>query len=148
MKRYAKHGEASVNGVTRAGVLLAIGFAVGAIAATAVTRAQAPGEIKRAILLTKPLAAQGYNGVIGRGEVPPGMAAPRHSHPGDELVILLEGEVEVELDGLPPVRVRAGEAMHVEAGRVHQPKSVGTVPAKFISVWIVEKDRPLTISAP
>jgi quercetin dioxygenase-like cupin family protein len=74
------------------------------------------------------------------------MAAPKHSHPGDEFVVLLEGEVEVELDGAPPVRVRAGEAMHVEAGRMHRPKSVGNVPAKFISVWIVEKDKPLTIN--
>jgi quercetin dioxygenase-like cupin family protein len=137
-----------VNGVVRAGLLLVIGFVAGAAAATAIVSAQAPGEIKRTILLTKPLAAQGYNGVIGRGEVPPGMAAPRHTHPGDELVVLLEGEVEVELDGALPVRVRAGEAMHVEAGRMHRPKSVGIVPAKFISVWIVEKDKPLTINVP
>jgi quercetin dioxygenase-like cupin family protein len=127
---------------------VAVGFLVGVVVATAVGKAQVPGEIKRAILLTKPLAAQGYNGVVGRGEVPPGMAAPKHSHPGDELVVLLEGEVEVELDGAPPVRVRAGEAMHVEAGRMHRPKSVGNVPAKFISVWIVEKDKPLTINVP
>ena len=132
----------------RTGLLVAVGFLAGVTVATAFGKAQAPGEIKRTILLTKPLAAQGYNGVIGRGEVPPGMAAPRHTHPGDELVVLLEGEVEVELDGALPVRVRAGEAMHVEAGRMHRPKSVGIVPAKFISVWIVEKDKPLTINVP
>jgi quercetin dioxygenase-like cupin family protein len=135
-----------VNSAARASLLVAVGFLVGVVVATAVGKAQVPGEIKRAILLTKPLAAQGYNGVVGRGEVPPGMAAPKHSHPGDEFVVLLEGEVEVELDGAPPVRVRAGEAMHVEAGRMHRPKSVGNVPAKFISVWIVEKDKPLTIN--
>ncbi len=132
----------------RTGLLVAVGFLAGVTVATAFGKAQAPDEIKRTILLTKPLAAQGYNGVIGRGEVPPGMAAPRHTHPGDELVVLLEGEVEVELDGALPVRVRAGEAMHVEAGRMHRPKSVGIVPAKFISVWIVEKDKPLTINVP
>lgn len=121
-----------MSSAARTSLLVAVGFLAGAIVATAVGTAQAPGEIKRALLLTKPLAAQGYNGVVGRGEVPPGMAAPRHTHPGDELVVLLEGEVEVELDGAAPVRVRAGEAMHVEAGRVHRPKSVGTVPAKFI----------------
>jgi quercetin dioxygenase-like cupin family protein len=104
--------------------------------------------MKRTILLTKPLAAQGYNAVVGRGEVPSGMAAPRHSHPGDELVVLLEGEVEVELDGATPVRVRAGEAMHVEAGRAHRPRSVGAVPAKYISVWVVEQGKPLTTNAP
>lgn len=130
------------------GVLLLIGFFAGAVTTVAVTRAQPPAEIKRTILLTKALAAQGYNGVVGRGEVPPGLAAPKHFHPGDELVVLLEGEVEVEIEGAPSVRVKAGEAMHVEAGKVHRPKSVGQAAARFISVWIVEKDKPLTINVP
>ena len=38
--------------------------------------------------------------------------------------------------------------MHVEAGKVHKPKSVGAVPAKFISIWVVEKDKPLAVNVP
>lgn len=120
----------------------------GFLAGVAVTRAQAPGEIKRTVLLTKSLAAQGYSGIVGRGEVPAGMAGPAHFHHGDELVVLLEGEVEVEVEGAASVRVKAGEAMHVEAGKVHRPKSVGDVPAKFISVWVVEKGRPFAVNVP
>jgi quercetin dioxygenase-like cupin family protein len=127
-----------------AALLVGLGF----LAGVAASRAQAPGEVKRTILLTKALAAQGYNGIVGRGEVPAGMAGPAHFHYGDELVILLEGEVEVEVEGAAPVRIKAGEAMHVEAGKVHKPKSVGTVPAKFISVWVVEQDKPLAVNAP
>jgi quercetin dioxygenase-like cupin family protein len=128
-----------------AAVLVGAGF----LAGIAVSWAQAPGEIKRTILLTKSLAAQGYNGVVGRGEVPAGVAGPAHFHHGDELVVLLEGEIEVELEGAAaPIRVKAGEAMHVEAGKVHKPKSIGTVPAKFISVWVVEKDKPLAVNVP
>jgi quercetin dioxygenase-like cupin family protein len=127
-----------------AAVLVGAGF----VAGLAASQTQAPAEIKRAILLTKALAPQGYNGVVGRGEVPSGMAGPAHFHHGDELVVLLEGEVEVEIEGAAPVRVRAGEAMHVEAGKVHKPKSVGSVPAKFISVWVVEKDKPLAVNVP
>lgn len=130
------------------GFLLAGAFAAGVMLATAVGRAQAPAEPTRTVLLSKPLAAHGYTAVVARGEVPPGLAAPRHSHPGDELAVLLEGEVEVEFDDGPPLRVRAGEAMHVEAGRVHRPKSIGTAPARYISVWVVEKDKPLTMNAP
>ncbi|MGE5512423.1 MAG: cupin domain-containing protein [Bacteroidota bacterium] len=129
-------------------VCVLIGLVAGVAASTAVTTAQAPGEIKRTTLLTTPIAAQGYNAVVGRGEVPPGLAAPRHVHPGDELVVLLEGEVEVEVEGAPSVRVKAGEAMHVGANKAHRPKSVGQVPAKFISVWIVEKDKPLSVNVP
>jgi quercetin dioxygenase-like cupin family protein len=130
------------------GLLVLASFAAGAGFTAVMSKAQAPGEIRRGVLLTKPLSIQGYNGVVGRGEVPPGMAAPKHFHHGDELVVLLEGEVEVELDGAPSVRVKAGEAMHVEAGKVHRPKSVGQVPARFISVWIVEKDKPLAVNVP
>ena len=72
-----------------------------------------------------------------------------HPHRGFETVtVLLEGEVEVEIEGAAPVRVKPGEAMHVEAGKVHKPKSVGTVPAKFISVWVVEKDKPFAVNVP
>lgn len=130
------------------GVSVLAGFVAGAATLIVASSAQAPAEIRRAILLTAPLAAPGYQGVVGRGEVPPGLAAPKHTHHGDELVILLEGEVEVEVEGTPPVRVKAGQAMHVESGKAHQPKSVGTVPAKFISVWIVEKDKPLAVNVP
>lgn len=130
--------------MTAAVALVGVGF----IADGVTTHAQAPGEIKRTVLLTKSLAPQGYNGIVGRGEVPVGMAAPAHFHHGDELVVLLEGEVEVEIQGAVPVRMKAGDAMHVEAGKVHKPKSVGTVPAKFISVWVVEKDKPFAVNVP
>ena len=135
-------------GAAGSGLLVAVGFAAGIALATAIGWAQAPAAVKRTVLLTKPLAAKGYTAVVARGEVPPGMAAPRHSHPGDERVVLLEGEVEVDFDGAAPVRVRAGEAMHVEAGRVHRPRSVGDAPARFISVWVVEDGKPLTMNAP
>jgi quercetin dioxygenase-like cupin family protein len=104
-------------------MLVGAGFLAGVVA----TQAQAPGEIKRSVLLTKSLAPQGYNGIVGRGEVPVGMAAPAHFHHGDELVVLLEGEVEVEIQGAAPVRVKAGEA---------------------ISVWVVEKDKPFAVNVP
>lgn len=130
-----------------AGVAAAL-VGVGFLAGVAATHAQAPGEIKRTVLLTKSLAAQGYNGIVGRGEVPVGMAGPAHFHHGDELVVLLEGEVEVEIEGAAPIRVKAGEAMHVEAGKVHKPKSVGSVPARFISLWVVEKDKPFAVNVP
>lgn len=137
-----------MNGAIRMCLLLAAGFLAGGAVATAVGRAQAPpGGVQRTVLLTKPMAAQGYEGLVVRGEIPPGAAAPKHFHHGDELVVLLEGEVEVELEGAPAVRVRPGEAMHVEAGRVHRPRSVGAVPAKYIAVRIVEKDKPLTVNA-
>lgn len=102
-------------------ILVGAGFASG----LAVSRAQAPAEVKRAILLTKALAPQGYNGIVGRGEVPAGMAGPAHFHHGDELVVLLEGEVEVEIEDGVPVHVKAGEAMHVEAGQGAQAQERG-----------------------
>ena len=126
-----------------AAVLVGVSF----LAGVAASRAQAPGEIKRTILLTKSLAAQGYNGIVGRGEVPAGMAGPAHFHHGDELVVLLEGE-RSRSRARHRFASRPAKAMHVEAGKVHKPKSVGAVPAKFISIWVVENDKPLAVNVP
>ena len=36
-------------------------------------------------------------------ELEPGTTAPRHSHPGEEIIYVLEGTWEYTLDGKPPV---------------------------------------------
>jgi quercetin dioxygenase-like cupin family protein len=51
-----------------------------------------------------------------RGEIEPGVSAPRHTHPGDEISYILEGEAELLIDGEPPRAVKAGEAFVIPAG--------------------------------
>ncbi len=114
-------------GVTGAGVLFA-----------------QPAGFQRVMLLTAPIAASAaYEATIGTVTVPPGAASPKHSHPGDEIGVMLEGESVVEIEGAAPAKFVAGQAFHIPAGKAHVARSTGTVPAKVVSIWIVEKGKPL-----
>jgi quercetin dioxygenase-like cupin family protein len=123
------------------GVFLAgVGVRVGA---AGVLFAQ-PAGFQRVMLLTVPVAANSaYEATIGTVIVPPDAASPRHSHPGDEIGVMLEGESVVEIDGAAPAKFAVGQAFHIPSGKAHVARSTGTVPAKVVSIWIAEKGKPL-----
>jgi quercetin dioxygenase-like cupin family protein len=50
-----------------------------------------------------------------------GHFAQWHTHDEDECYVVLEGELLVELEGRPAVRLVAGDAYVVRAGTVHRP---------------------------
>ena len=77
----------------------------------------------------------------------PGATAPRHSHPGEELVYVVEGVLEYRLDGRPPVTVRAGEVLFIPSGVVHAVRNVGTGRAVELATYVVEKGKPLLVPA-
>ena len=124
-----------------AGVFLAgVGAGVGG---ASVLVAQ-PAGFHWVMLLTVPVAANAaYEATIGTVTVPPGAASPKHSHPGDEIGVMLEGESVVEIDGAAPAKFAVGQAFHIPAGKAHVARSTGTVPAKVVSIWLVEKGKPL-----
>ena len=72
-------------------------------------RAQAPG-ITRTDLQRHDLSFPGGEVIQVRVDFAPGVGAPKHSHPGEEIVYALEGLMEYQLDGRPPVTLKAGEA--------------------------------------
>lgn len=108
-----------------------------------------PSGFERRMLLTAPIAASGqYQASIGTATVPVGSSTPRHLHPGDEIGVVIDGEGLIEIDGSAPVRVLPGQAFHIPSGKPHLARSVGKVPAKVVSIWIVEKGKPLATNAP
>ena len=98
-------------------------------------------------MLTADVAAPGHQAVVVRGEIDPGVNAPRHTHPGDEISYVLEGEAELLIDGEPPRMVKAGEAFVIPAGKVHGARNPGGVPLRFVGVYVVEKGKPLATPA-
>lgn len=109
--------------------------------------AGASAQIKRTPVLTADVAAPGHEAIIVRGEIDPGVSAPRHTHPGDEISYILEGEAELLVDGEPPRVVKAGEAFVIPAGKVHGARNIGGMPLRFIGVYVVEKGKPLATPA-
>ena len=86
--------------------------------------------------------------VVARVEVAAGAKAGRHTHPGDEISYVLEGEATLLIDGQPPRTVKAGESFVVPAGVVHDAHNDGNVPTKLLGVYVVEKGQPLASPAP
>lgn len=80
-------------------------------------------------------------------ELEPGTTAPRHSHPGEEIIYVIEGTWEYTLDGKPPVTLKAGGVLFIPAGTVHSARNVGTDRGKELATYIVEKGKPLVVLA-
>jgi quercetin dioxygenase-like cupin family protein len=75
----------------------------------------------------------------------PGVSFPRHSHPGEEIVYVVEGSLEYALDGQPPVTLKAGEVLFIPTGTPHAVRNVGTGKASELATYIVEKGKPLLV---
>jgi quercetin dioxygenase-like cupin family protein len=89
----------------------------------------------------------GYNVVTAITEVPAGGASGRHTHPGAETGYVLEGELDLDIDGQPPMKIKAGESYQIPPGVVHNAKA-DDKPFKLLVVYIVDKTKPLATPAP
>jgi quercetin dioxygenase-like cupin family protein len=117
------------------------------VAFAGVIVAQAPG-ITRTIVTRGEVSVPGREAVVARVEIAPGGVAGWHTHPGDEISYVAEGEVMLLVAGEAPRRIAAGEAFVIPAGVVHNGRNEGTMAAKLVGVYAVEKGKPLASPAP
>ena len=82
-----------------------------------------------------------------RVDCDPRYVSPRHSHPGEEIIYVIEGLLEYQVDGKPPVTLKAGEVFFIPAGTIHAAKNVGSGNAAELATYIVEKGKPLVVLA-
>jgi quercetin dioxygenase-like cupin family protein len=129
------------HGKSKAGVAIATLLLVGFWSAHRLA-AQQPG-FKRVELQKHDLSMTGHEAVQVRGEFNAGAGVGKHTHPGEEISYVLEGQVVLEMDGKPPLTLKPGDVFFVPAGQVHSAKNTGTTPAKVLSTYIVEKGKPL-----
>lgn len=121
--------------------ILTIVFAIVASSATA-------QELKRTIMqrVDVPTGAL-HETVIGTVEVPPGGATGRHSHFGVEMIIMVEGEMDVLIDGEAPKHLKVGDSLAIPTGKIHDAKTVGAGAARAAVTWVVEKGKPMATPA-
>ena len=111
-----------------------------------VTSGQQSG-IKRTDVLRHDLGVSGREVIQVRVDFAPGAAFGRHSHPGEEIAYVLEGTLEYQIEGKPPVTLKAGESLFIPAGTVHAAKNVGSDNGAELATYIVEKGKPLVVLA-
>jgi quercetin dioxygenase-like cupin family protein len=112
------------------------------VALAAAPSAQQPG-FTRALLQDQPLSAQGRHAVVARAEFIPGGQAGKHTHPGEELGYIVEGTLELLIEGQPPKILKAGDVFFVPAGVVHDGRNVGSGKAVVLATYIVETGKPV-----
>jgi len=115
---------------------------VGSVLAFDAAQAQLAGTT-RTDLQRHDLSAPGREVIQARVELAPGVASPKHTHPGEEIIYLLEGTMEYDVEGKPPVTLKVGDVLFIPAGTVHAAKNVGNVNAAELATYIVEKGKPL-----
>ena len=119
---------------------------VALIAFAGIALAQTPA-LTRTIVTKADLSVPGREAVVARVEVAPGGVAGWHTHPGEEISDVTDGEVTLMIAGQPPRKVAAGGAFVIPAGTVHNGKNDGTTIVKLVTVYVVEKGKPLASPA-
>jgi quercetin dioxygenase-like cupin family protein len=104
--------------------------------------AQLPG-IDRTDLLKHNLSAPGREVIQVRVGFAPGVVAIKHKHPGEEIVYVIEGVFEYQLEGRPPVTLKAGDVLFIPVGTPHAVKNIGTTYGVELATYVVEKGKPL-----
>lgn len=109
--------------------------------------AQGQPGVTRTDLQRHDLSVPGRETVQARIDIAPGATADWHRHPGEEVIYVLEGALEYQLEGGTPVRVRAGEVLFVPAGVAHRAHNPGAANGAELATYIVEKGKPLVAPA-
>ncbi len=108
--------------------------------------AQNPG-IQRTIVQRQDLSIPGREAVVARVEIAPGASAGRHTHTGEEISYVMDGEMDVLIEGRAPQHVKAGESFIIPAGAIHDAHNTGSSPVRLVGVYVVEKGKPLATPA-
>jgi quercetin dioxygenase-like cupin family protein len=110
------------------------------------TAPQAPG-LTRTNIQEHELSVPGRKVIQNRVDISPDAPAFWHKHPGEEVIYVLEGSLQYNIDGQPPIKVHAGQGLTVPADTVHVATNIGTGNAAELATYIVEIDKPFLVAA-
>jgi len=110
---------------------------------TAHTAATLQTGIRRTDLQRHDLSVPGREVIQTRVDIDPGAVAPKHRHPGEEIVYVIEGSIEYLLEGQPPLTLQAGEVVFIPAGTAHTVTNVGSDNAAELGTYFTPKGTPL-----
>jgi len=102
-----------------------------------------PAGTTRTDLQRHDLAIEGREVLQARVDFAPASSFPRHTHPGEEIIYVLEGSLEYEVAG-KAVSLKAGDVLFVPAETVHAARNIGTGNAAELATYVLEKGKPLT----
>ena len=123
------------------------GLALVALAISSAQAQQASAPTPQ-LYASKPIMAAPVTGddkkemVLMSVSIQPAGAVPMHTHPGDCVGSVVEGTVELLVEGQAPRRVAAREAYNNLRGTVHGFRNVGDSQARLLNSLVVDKGVP------
>jgi quercetin dioxygenase-like cupin family protein len=125
--------------------IMAAALIVGSALSLHMAQAQGP-EIGRAELIHRDFGDAVHEVIQVRVDFHEGAAFPRHAHPGVEVAYVLRGSLEYQIDGNPPLTLKAGDSLFIPAGAIHSARNVGSGNASELATYVVEKGKPLVLT--
>jgi quercetin dioxygenase-like cupin family protein len=101
--------------------------------------------IKRTNLQQHDLSIPGRETVQARIDFEPHTTFGKHSHPGEEIIYVLEGSLQYQVNDEKPVTLKAGEVLFIPAGVVHAARNNTNAKASELATYIVEKGKPVLV---
>jgi quercetin dioxygenase-like cupin family protein len=121
--------------------------AAGGFMATGVeAQTAATAGLKRTLIKQTDGPMDGYVTVEMKVEIEPGAVVARHTHPGIESSYVVEGSVELSVDGEGTRTYSVGEGFQVPTGVPHSGKN-GAAKTVLAGTYVVEKGKPLASPA-
>lgn len=125
-------------------VIIAI-IILGIIAFLIPNQIAAQTGIKRTNLQQHDLSVAGRETVQARIDFDAHSAFGKHIHPGEEIIYVLEGSLEYQINDDKPVTLKAGEVLFIPAGVVHSARNNSNAKASELATYIVEKGKPILV---
>ena len=120
-------------------VALAAGIALGVLGSQ-MLNAQEGLRMGTVLQRTELVGAKGLEAILVLRDVPAGGESSKHTQTGNEIVYILEGSVILEVQGKPPVTLKAGQAFQTVAGEVHNVKNgSASAGAKALAFYVAKK---------
>ena len=114
--------------------------------ATGAEAQNAPGGLKRTIITRTDGPMADYETVNARVDLDAGALVPRHTHPGIESSYVVEGVLELSVDGQGAQTFKAGDGFQVPTRAPHGRKN-SDKPTILAITYVVEKGKPLASPA-
>jgi quercetin dioxygenase-like cupin family protein len=120
----------------------AIAFLVFVILYSVGLDAQAPGFKITPLLQSTFGDDANKDAVVLTVDIAPGSATGRHTHPGECYGTVVEGTVELQVEGREARWVSVGEAYHNPRGTIHEFRNIGEKPARLVNTMVVDIGKP------
>ena len=105
------------------------------------------GGVTRKILSRTEGPAPGYITLLVEATIPAGILVVRHKHPGVESAYVLEGGVELPIEGQPTRTFAPGDGYQIPVGVPHGGGKANTMDTRILITYVVEKDKPIASAA-